>query len=204
MRTTFNYKFIIQHCKVKADGKCTIMARINLNGTTTHISTKFMIAPDRWLVKEGRTLGQTKEEKEIDAYLDEFKASILRRYYDLQAQGKELSAHRLKMDLTSTDEEKNVSVMKLFERFINDYEKLVLTQDYGQESFFRYKVCRDRVQEFMIKEYKVNDMPVANINKRFLDKLYLFLRTDKQNNNNTSVKFMHRFSSVYKMAKDKG
>ena len=38
-----------------------------------------------------------------------------------------------------------------FEQFINDYEQLVLTQDYGHESFFRYKVCKDRVMRFLDK-----------------------------------------------------
>ncbi len=38
-----------------------------------------------------------------------------------------------------------------FELFINDYEQLVLTQDYGHESFFRYKVCKDRVMRFLDK-----------------------------------------------------
>lgn len=204
MKATFNAKFLIQQCKAKADGRCTILARITVNGVMTHVSTKFQILPERWNVKEGKTLGHSREEKEINSHLETLHASIVRRYYDLQAAGKELSAHRLKMELTSTDEEKNISVNDLFERFINDYEKLVLTQDYGKESFCRYKVCRDRVQEFMKKEYKVHDMPLTAINKRFLDKLYLYLRTERKINNNTAVKFMHRFSSVYKMARDNG
>ena len=93
---------------------------------------------------------------------------------------------------------------KLFDLFISDYEKLVLTQDYGKESFFRYKVCKDRVMHFIQKEYKTSDLPLTDINKRFLDKLYLYLRTERRLNNNTAVKFLHRFSSAYKMARDNG
>lgn len=57
---------------------------------------------------------------------------------------------------------------------------------------------------FIQKEYKTSDLPLTDINKRFLDKLYLCPRTERKLNNNTAVKFLHRFSSVYKMARDNG
>lgn len=37
-----------------------------------------------------------------------------------------------------------------------------------------------------------------------MDKLYLWLRSAHRLNNNTAVKFIHRFASIYKMAKDNG
>ena len=56
----------------------------------------------------------------------------------------------------------------------------------------------------MLDVYKVNDLPLQDVNKRFLDKLYLWLRSERKLNNNTAVKFMHRFSSIHKMARDNG
>ena len=97
-----------------------------------------------------------------------------------------------------------MSIGILFDLFIDYYEKLVVTQDYGHESFFRYKVCKDRVMAFVNKEYKTSDLPLTDISKRFLDKLYLYLRSERKLNNNTAVKFMHRFSTVFKMARDNG
>ena len=38
----------------------------------------------------------------------------------------------------------------------------------------------------------------------FSTKLYLWLRSERKLNNNTAVKFMHRFSSIHKMARDNG
>ena len=75
--------------------------------------------------------------------LDELQASIQRHFLDLQASGEVITASKIKMLLFSTDEKVNISVGKLFDLFIIDYEKLVVTQDYGHESFFRYKVCKE-------------------------------------------------------------
>ncbi len=204
MRATFNVMFFVQKGKCKADGTAPILARLTVNQEKIHFSTKQSVDPQRWDTKRYRTLGVTKAEKNINGMLDELQASIQRHFFDLQASGEVISASKIKMLLFSTDEKVNMSIGKLFDLFIDDYEKLVITQDYGHESFFRYKVCKDRVMTFISKEYKTNDLPLTDITKRFLDKLYLHLRSERKLNNNTAVKFMHRFSTVFKMARDNG
>ncbi len=204
MRATFSITFIIQKGKCKADGTAPILARLIVNQEMIHFSTTKSILPERWDSKNHRTLGRTSEEKTINQALEELKGAIHRHFFDLQSAGETISANKIKSLLFSIDEKKHISIGKLFDLFITDYEKLVLTQDYGKESFFRYKVCRDRVLSFIEKEYKTKDLPLNDINKRFLDKLYLYLRSETKVNNNTAVKFMHRFSSVFKMARDNG
>jgi hypothetical protein len=96
----------------------------------------------------------------INRALDEMQGAIQRHYYDLQGAGEVISAGKIKMRLCSTDEKANMSIGKLFDLFITDYEQLVLTQDYGHESFFRYKVCKDRVMHFISMNYKTSDLPL--------------------------------------------
>ncbi len=204
MRATFSIMFLVQKGKCKSSGRAPIMARLTVNSETIHFSTQTDILPERWDVKTHRTIGRTPDDKLINQCLDELQASVHRHFFDLQSAGETISATKIKNLLFSTDEKKDISICKLFDLFIADYEKLVLSQDYGKESFFRYKVNKDRVMDFIKKEYKVADLPLTSINKRFLDKLYLYLRSERKLNNNTAVKFLHRFSSVYKMARDNG
>lgn len=202
-RATFNVMFLIQKGKAKANGQAPILARLTVNQEMIHFSTKMYVLPERWDPKHYRTLGLTKDEKNINALLDELKSAVQRRYFDMQASSEVITASKIKQVLFSTDE-KSITLMALFDKYISDYEKLVLTQDYGQESFFRYKICRSRVAEYIQKQYKVSDYPLADINRKFLDNLYLWLRSEHKLNNNTTVKFIHRFSSVFKMARDNG
>lgn len=174
MRATFNVMFFVQKGKCKADDIAPILARLTVNQEKIHFSTTKSILPERWDTPNHRTIGRTQEEKAINQALDELKASIHRYFFDLQSAGETISAYKIKSLLFSTDEKKNISVEKLFDLFISDYEKFVLTQDHGKESFFRYKVCKDRVMHFIQKEYKTSDLPLTDINKRFLDKLYLY------------------------------
>ena len=202
-QSTFSVIFVIQKGKSKADGTAPIMARITVNGKMVHFSTKLSVYPKHWDAENHCTLGLTRDEKNINNTLEDFKDTIKRRYNETIYRGDVISAHQLKASLLSLDE-RSQSICDLFDTFLKDYERLVLTQDYGKEAFFRYQLCKKRVVEFMIYEFKTSDMPLASIDKRFLDKLYLFLRDQGGLNNNTAVKFLHRFSSIFKMARDNG
>ena len=69
-KSTFSILFIMQKGKPNAEGNAPIFARITINHQMTHLATRYYLPPERWLPKEGRTIGRTKEEKEVNAYLD--------------------------------------------------------------------------------------------------------------------------------------
>ena len=71
--STFSILFIIQKGKTNQEGKAPILARITINKQMVHISTRQSVPPQRWLPKECKTIGLTKEEKQINRFLEDFK-----------------------------------------------------------------------------------------------------------------------------------
>ena len=197
MKATFKVTFLLQKGKLKASGKAPIVTRIIVNGEMVHFSTQQEIEPDRWDAKGNRTLGLRAEERTINRILDEIKTSLHRYYYDCQASGESVSALKLKNKLCSTEEKPIKSTMELFDKFITEYAELVKAKGYGKEALLRYKICKNRVQEFLKKEMHADDIPVESINKRLLDKFYLWNRTVYKIGNNTAIHFMHKFSTTW-------
>ena len=204
MKATFKVTFLLQKGKVKSDGKAPIVTRIIVNGEMAHFSTQQSVDPTRWDTKANRTYGLTQDDKTINAVLDEIKSSLFRHYYDMQAKGESISALKLKNKLCSTEEKPIKSTMDLFDKFITEYAELVKARGYGKEALIRYKICKNRVQEFLKDEMHANDISIDAINKRLLDKFYLWNRKTYKIGNNTAIHFMHKFSTVYKMAWDYG
>ena len=204
MKATFKVTFLLQKGKVKSDGKAPIVTRIIVNGEMAHFSTQQSVDPTRWDTKANRTYGLTQDDKTINAVLDEIKSSLFRHYYDMQAKGESISALKLKNKLCSTEEKPIKSTMDLFDKFITEYAELVKARGYGKEALIRYKICKNRVQEFLKDEMHANDISIDTINKRLLDKFYLWNRKTYKIGNNTAIHFMHKFSTVYKMAWDYG
>ncbi len=202
-KSTFSILFVAQKGKLKANGKAPIFARVTINGEMVHLSTRTNIEPDRWLSKEGRTLGSTKEDKAINSTLDNFRTLIHGKYNEFFFKGEVITAARLKAILTSQSSEIK-RLLQLFDDFNADYEKLVGSET-SYKTYTRYLLTRRRLAEFMEAKYRISDILLTDINPKFINDFYIYLRTtDGQNGHNYHMKMIQRFRTIYKVAQDNG
>ena len=201
-KSTFSILFIMQKGKPNAEGNAPIFARITINHQMTHLATRYYLPPERWLPKEGRTVGRTKEEKEVNAYLDNLRGLIFAKYNEMFLAGEVVTARKLKCRLISKDE-KSMTLLELFDDYIKDYAKLVghttskITHD-------RYVLTRKRLMEYMEAEYKRSDISVNEVNPKFVNGFEIFLRAQFNLSTNYVMKTILKFKSVYQVAIDNG
>ena len=202
-KSTFSILFVAQKGKLKANGKAPILARVTVNGEMVHLATRLDVDPDRWLGKECRTLGKSAEDKYINETLDNYRNVIRNKYNELFFRGEAITAMRLKSILTSrSDEAKRLLV--LFDEFNEDYKALV-GKETTHKTYTRYLLTRRRLAEFMAAKYKVKDILLTDINTKFINDFYIYLRTvDGKNGHNYHMKMIQRFRTVFKTAKDNG
>ena len=202
-KSTFSILFVAQKGKLKANGKAPILARVTVNGEMVHLATRLDVDPDRWLGKECRTLGKSAEDKYINETLDNYRNVIRNKYNELFFRGEAITAMRLKSILTSrSDEAKRLLV--LFDEFNEDYKALVRKAT-THKTYTRYLLTRRRLAEFMAAKYKVKDILLTDINTKFINDFYIYLRTvDGKNGHNYHMKMIQRFRTVFKTAKDNG
>ena len=202
-KSTFNILFVIQRGKVKADGSVPVVARITVNGEMSHFATRIHVDPDRWQSKESRTLGQTREERKINEALDELRVLIRRRYDEMLRREEVITAGKIKNAITGLDE-KAMKLLDLCDQFIDDYKGLVKTNMFSKETLGRYELTRRRLAEFMSERYRIKDIPLADINPKFARDFNRWLRVTQQIGNNTSMKFIRRLKTIYRMAINNG
>ena len=112
-KSTFSILFIMQKGKPNAEGNAPIFARITINHQMTHLATRYYLPADRWLPKEGLTVGRTKEEKEVNAYLDNLRGLIFAKYNEMFLTGEVVTARKLKCRLISKDERAKMSILNM-------------------------------------------------------------------------------------------
>lgn len=202
-KSTFSILFVAQKGKLKANGKAPILARVTVNGEMVHLATRIDVDPDRWLGKECRTPGRSAEDKYINEMLDNYRNVIKNKYNELFFRGEAITAMRLKSILTSrSDEAKRLLV--LFDEFNEDYKALV-GKETTHKTYTRYLLTRSRLAEFMAAKYKIRDILLSDINTKFINDFYIYLRTvDGKNGHNYHMKMIQRFRTVFKTAKDNG
>ena len=201
-KSTFTTSFIAQKNKLRSNGRIPILARIIVNGEQAHFSTKLDIEPDRRLPKEGKTVGFTREEKQINALLDDFRSLIRSRYYDMTLHDEAVSAARVRLSVLGLDH-RSMGLLKLFDNFNEDYEKMI-GKGTGHKTYTRYLLTRRRLSEFMSMKYKAADIPVTAIDPKFVNDFFLFLRTTENNGHNYHMKHIQRFRTVFNVARSSG
>ena len=201
-KSTFSILFIMQKGKPNAEGNAPIFARITINHQMTHLATRYYLPADRWLPKEGRTVGRTKEEKEINAYLDNLRVLIYSKYNEMFLAGEQVTARKLKCRLISKDE-KAMTLLDLFDDYIKEYSKLVNISK-TKKTYDRYVLTRNRIEEFMASEYNHTDIAVNDVNPKFINGFDIFLRTRYKVSNNYAMKMIQRFRTIYQVAIDNG
>lgn len=202
-KSTFSILFVAQKGKLKANGKAPIMARITVNRESVSMATRLDVDPARWLGKDGRTPGRSAEDKYLNEMLDNYQALIRGKYNELFFRGETVTASRLKSIVASRNPEVK-KLLELFDQFNEDYKKLVGTET-SHKTYTRYVLCRRRLAEFMFATYNIRDILLSEINPKFLNDFYIWLRTvDGKNGHNYHIKMIQRFRTVFKMAKDNG
>lgn len=140
-KSTFAIIFVLQKGKAREDGTAPIVARITVNHEMVHFATRMYIHPDRWLPKDYRTAGKSREEKQINDALDELRV-LIRRRYDQMLRGEEtITAAMLKNAITGLDQSAS-TLLGVCDRFIEDYTDLLRTKQCCRETYLRYLLTR--------------------------------------------------------------
>ena len=171
------------------------MARITVNGEMVHFATRMCIHPDRWLPKDYRTAGKTKEEKQINEMLEELRVLIRRKYDEMLRHEEVITAGKLKNAITGLDRNAT-TLLQVCDRFIEDYTDQLKTEQCCRETYLRYKLTRNRLAEFMQARYRLPDMAVKELHPRFATDFDRWLRINYRLTNNSTMKLMRQLKTM--------
>ncbi|CDN30248.1 transposase [Mucinivorans hirudinis] len=201
-KSTFKVLFVAHKGKLKRNGRAPILARITVNGQMTHITTQCDVLPERWVGKEGRTVGTTKEDKLINSMLQEFYALIFNQYNEMFRRGEVITSSKLKNSITSKDE-RCMNLLELCYLHNEDYKKLV-GKETTYKTYSRYILTRNHLADFIVSKYTSRNIILADISPKFVSDFYTFVRNNGDHSNNYSIKFVQRFRTIYNVALNNG
>ncbi len=167
--------FYLKKSEADGQGECPIMGRLNVGRYSEAAFSAKMTAPEMtWM--SGRATGKSARSREINRQLDEIRASALSIYRDLSAVHEKVSAEDVKRVLLGMAFGQE-TLVAFFQGFIEKFEKKVgVNRVEGTATSYKY-ACSHLVN-FLDKEYKLSDIPFTALDRSFIDKYDLHLRTD--------------------------
>lgn len=200
--SNFTVRFYIRRDQTNKDGTSTIMVRVTVNGERAVFSSKLSVDPKLWDNEANRAMGTSRAVKELNRTLEDIRATIRQHYYELERYEALVTAEKVRnafLGITVRTE----SILQLFKELLEEYKALEGISK-SKATVQKYTRCYKRVEQFLKTKYKLSDMPLVEIDHKFIVDFECYLRTVSKCNENTSAKFLQTFKMVIIRARNNG
>jgi site-specific recombinase XerD len=194
MNNLFKLNVYLKQPRDKNASLYPIYIRITVDGKRTEVATKRESEPSKWNKEAGRQQGTTEKVRQLNAYLDGLVTKMYAYQNEILQNNIPLSAEAMKNKF-SGKVDKSRMLVPIFEQHNNDLDKLV-GKEYSPSTLTRYKTTLQHVVEFMKKKYGIDDINIKMLNHSFITDFDFYLRTERNCNNNSAVKYIKNFRKI--------
>ena len=167
--------FYLKKSEADVDGNCPVMAKLNIGKySEAAFSVKMKVPQSRWI--SGRASGKSVAAKEINNRLDEIRAMALSIYSEQSAVCDGVTAEEVKSILLGMASEQE-TLLNYFRQFISNFEKRVGVNR-TEGSLRAYRNAYNHIESFLKWQYKLSDISFTALDRSFIDKYDLYLRTE--------------------------
>ena len=198
MQNTFSVLFYPKQSDVDRDGKSPIYMRITVNGKRSEVSIQRKIEISNWNSQAGKVRGTTLEVKSLNRFMDSIKSKVYRHHQDLLEKNKTITAKTLKNSYLGI-EDKQMMLVDVFKTHNNQIKKLI-GKEYAPNTLKRYETTLNHIRLFLGAHYNINDLPIKQIDHQFLTGFEFYLKSVKNCNHNSTMRYMKNLKKVIGIA----
>lgn len=173
MSHSFSQLYYLKGKHFEKEVKVPIYLRLTVNGSRSELSISRKVDPEKWNAKTGKMRGTNLETNELNSYLDAVRNKINKIHARLVDEGRPFNSSDIK-NLYVGKGEKIKMLVQLFEEHNLQMEKLVGVE-FAIGTWKRYHTTKKHVKEFLRTEYRKDDIPVRDVNLRFIKDQILIL-----------------------------
>ena len=188
--------FYLKRNETNAEGRCPVMGRLTIGRSECVFSAKMLAPCSLWT--SGRAKGKSTEAVEINRRLDELRASAISIYREQSAVRERITAEEVKCLMVGMAFGQE-TLLDYFCSFIEHFEKRVGVNRTAK-SAHTYHCAYGHVERFLSERLRLSDIPFSALDRSFIDKFDLYLRTERKLAPNTIVLYMSRLHTVINKA----
>ena len=172
-----------------------IYLRITVEGIQKETSTKRKWEASRWNQKSEKAIGTKEDAKSLNFFLDSIKRKVEDYKIQLINRNTPITSQKL-IDFVFGNSEGNTKVLEEFQKHNDEIFALVSKGEYSKGTYERYVTARSYVEQFIKLKYKVDDLEFRQLNYEFIQDYDFFLRTVRNCQNNSTVKYISNFKKI--------
>ncbi len=174
--------------------------RVTTKGTQAVATTPLKIDPKKWNKALSKSNGKDRIAQELNHHIETIKLKVMQIHRDLEFTGAEFDAQ----DVISTYLGKNrkVKLMLIKDVFQPHNEKCEKLEgkDFAAGTVERYRTSLKHTVEFMERTYKFSDIPIEDVNHKFITDYEDYLKIERKCSHNTATKYLKNFKKIIRIA----
>lgn len=198
MQSTFSLLFYIKRSKADSNGMANVYLRITVNGKRAELSIRRKVGLRKWNSKSGRANGYSQESHDLNRFMDVISNKIFKIHQRLVEENRLISSVEIR-DIYQGKQGKKKMLLEIFENHNIQVENLVGI-DFALNTLKRYKTTKAHLESYILKEYNVEDIPIKNVDYKFIMGFEYYLKTVRNCTHNSSIKYVTNLKKIIRIA----
>ncbi|SRX56074.1 site-specific integrase [Aequorivita sp. CIP111184] len=198
MQPTFSILFYPRGNDIDRNGNTPIYARITVNGKRSEFSIKRKVLLTKWNSDAGKIRGTTSDVRELNKYMTSIRSKINKIQEQLSEKETLVTAQKIKNTYLGKTI-KHKMLLEIFQEHNNKVEKLI-GKDFAAGTAERYKTALKHVRDYIKLEYLLSDIPVKDVDHKFISGFEYYLKTIRNCSHNTAIKYITNFKKIIRIA----
>jgi|SRR5690606_3564333 len=172
-----------------------VYLRITVDGVPKETSIKEKWDITRWDQKAGRATGNKEDARMLNTLLESIETKI-KTYRVLMINKDVTITSQLLIDYVSGHNVSKTKVLEEFQAHNDEILALVPKGEFAPGTHERYVTARSHVADFIKFKYRKDDLEFRQLNYEYIKDYNFYLRTVRNCNNNTTLKYIANFKKI--------
>jgi len=199
MKTDFHTHFHTVNKKTDKRGLVPIYLRLTVNRKRKEYSVSRRIQSEFWSVKMEKVMGNNAIEKEINTHINNIRHKLNKIHQVLSDNEEPITASRMIKELKGETKQKSKMTLEVFKEHNEQIDRLS-GKDISKSTAKRYWTCYNHLEQFLNENYKAEDYRMKDIDHQFITKFEYFLKTKRECNHNSALKYVNNFKKIIRIA----
>jgi integrase len=152
----------------------------------------------RWNSDAGKIRGTTPDVRELNKYLLSIELKINKIQEQLSENNILITAEKIKNIYLGKNSNQKM-LLAIFQEH-NDQVNELVGKDFSAGTAERYKTAKKHVNDYILKEYQVKDIPVREVDLKFITGFEYYLKTTRNCAHNSAIKYITNFKKIIRIA----
>ena len=199
MKTNFHTHFHTVKSKGDKRGLVPIFLRLTVDGKRKEFSITRRIEPEKWNTKTEKAMGSSPIANEINTHINNIRHKLNKIHQILSDKEELITTNRIIKELKGETKHKSKMVLEVFKDHNEQMDRLS-EKNISTSTAKRYWTCYNHVEQFIKETFNTDDFRLKDIDHQFITKYEYFLKTRRECNHNSALKYVNNFKKIIRIA----